>query len=910
MVKLLDSLNPAQVQAVTHKDGPIQIISVPGSGKTRVITYRIAHLINEYGISPETILAVTFTKKAAGEMANRLEGLISDDALTDLNLGTFHSICLKILRNEMDWYDPKMRGFDLVESWLPIRLVTDAMKEIVGVATFNPADVIRLISRAKNELYMPEALAASDGLPFSLEGLPLAKLCAIYSGYEKAKRKLRKLDFDDLLLEVYRMFKANDSIRQAYTSILDYYLIDEFQDTNGAQFEILRQLCDKDDGNIMVVGDDDQCHPPGVRIRLADGNEKRVEELSRDDYVRPWNRNAQKSTGKRKIQVASRPYHGSLFTMIVGKKSVPMTPNHRLLVRWANRRSKVCVTYLMWRANFGFRVGWCQLFNSEGVFHLGQRSRMEKADRVWILKVHASRTDASIHESIIAAKYGIPTITFEPPNGTRHYTKDSIRKVFAALSPHGENYQHGVSVLVDHNHYFQYPFYPFPHAHTGGNIRGTYFEVFACNLIPELMLVPLPDGQNTWQDIDAIHISEYKGPVYSLDVEKDHTYSANDVVVLNSVYSWRGAVPAYTINFTAYFPTATVIRMETNYRSCPEIIAVANNLISNNEDRLAKVAVADRSTPGHVLSTQVLDEGHEAAFICEKILERRAGGGEGSTAVLYRTNAQSRALEDRMVSLGIPYTVVGSLGFYGRKEIRDILSYLRLVEYDEDDAFRRVYNVPSRYLGKVFLREVEQMAGKSGCSLLKAATNATTSQFSKSYMKRNAAKLSDTIWALRDRRLGTSPNDMVRVTREWTGYDDYVSSSEVEESPDNSRIANLDELQSVAARFETLKKFLIFTETMQKTGVSNEDNKGCVELLTLHRAKGLEWNTVFIAGVSQRLLPHHLAESLEEERRLMYVGITRAEEWLYLCSLKSYQGRALEESQFLAEALQEEVDHA
>lgn len=622
MSKLLTTLNPAQLHAVKHKDGPIQVLSTAGSGKTRIVTRRIAHLIQECGIPPETILAVTFTKKAANEMSSRLDELIGGDSLEHLNIGTFHSACFKILRNEVDWYDPPMKGFRIVEGWQQIRLMRDAIEKNMKASPPLPAEMIKLISRAKNELITPESILESPIPPPFIGKLSHTTFAQAYSLYEEAKRSQHLYDFDDLLFEVYKMLRDNAGIRAAYSAILDYYLIDEFQDTNRAQFEILRFLCG-DDGNIMVVADDDQ-----------------------------------------------------------------------------------------------------------------------------------------------------------------------------------------------------------------------------------------------------------------------------------SIYSWRGAIPAYTIEFKDYFPSATVVRMETNYRSCPNIINLASTLIAHNKNRVEKVAVADRTDEGNITVVQSVTEMDEAEFVCKGIGEF----ADRDIAVLYRTNAQSRALEDRMVKAGIPYAIIGSLGFYNRKEVQDILAYLRVVEFDDDEALRRVINTPSRYLGKAFLAELAEIARANQCSLFKAISKGM-GKFSKPYMGVRAREFSNLIWSLKERRHDTSPADMIQAVRDVAQYDIHLLRNQVEGDPDNDRIQNLNELESAAMGFSALREFLTYAQSMQTKGSADSDgDDGKVQLLTLHRAKGLEWDTVFIVGVSERLLPHHRAESVEEERRLMYVGITRARERLYLSSLLTYQGKSVGPSSFLHEA--------
>ena len=615
---LLEGLSEPQIQAVTHKDGPIQVVSCAGSGKTRVITHRVAYLVSEYDTPPEEILAVTFTKKAATEMQTRLSALVSEPVAQALNVRTFHSACFKILRNEIDWYDPTMRGFNIITEYQQLRLMTDTIRNVFGKSTNNimPGEILRLMGLAKNNL---DGVGECDkyDIPPSL-----------WEAYDAAKRSQRLYDFDDLLVETWKMFDRNEWIRAAYSGVLRYYLVDEFQDTNKAQFEILRLLT-QDNPNIMVVGDDDQ-----------------------------------------------------------------------------------------------------------------------------------------------------------------------------------------------------------------------------------------------------------------------------------SIYSWRGAVPEYTIKFKELYPDAEQVYMETNYRSHRTIIDHANALIGHNTNRLWKRCVANSEEEGRIIYIPSVDERSESATICDEIQEITANCDDLSDiSILYRTNAQSRGFEDQCVKRGIPYTIVGSIGFYNRKEIKDIIAFLRVVEYDDDESLKRIINTPSRYLGKVFMEELAEIATINKCSLFKAISLGQGG-FSRPYMGMRSKEFSYIIWQLRERRQNNSPGQMVRYARDLFQYDLYVTRDEVESDPDNSRVQNLDELEAAAKDFSTLREFLEYVESMCSRAPANsdEDQTGKVQMLTLHRAKGLEWDVVFVVGASDGLLPHKRAESYEEERRLMYVGMTRARKRLYVSSLELYQGKALGPSGFLYEA--------
>ena len=613
-MSLLNNLNAPQQQAVLHVDGPIQVLSCAGSGKTRVVTRRIANLILNEGVDPATILAVTFTKKAATEMQERMAEWVSVQDAEDVFIGTFHSACYKILRNEVNWFDPHMDGFKIIEGYQQFRLIQDALK--VTNALRSPSEMLGWIGWNKNSLIDVER-ARSDSGPDDRISIDTWEM------YEAEKRKLRLYDFDDLLLETHRLFDDNEHIRAAYSGVLCYYLVDEFQDTNHTQFEILRLLT-SDNSNIMVVADDDQ-----------------------------------------------------------------------------------------------------------------------------------------------------------------------------------------------------------------------------------------------------------------------------------SIYSWRGAIPKYTIEFTKYYKDALVIRMETNYRSDKRIVSQANELIHKNVNRLPKGSVADSSNDGEIVVWDSENELFEARAVGDEIQELRDCQGITDIAVLYRTNAQSRSMEDDLVRRGIPYVIIGSMGFYHRKEIKDILAYLRVIEYDDDEAFKRIMNVPSRYLGKVFLSELEQIAESNGCCLYKALM---VGYFSKPYMKRNGLELASLIRRLKQRNEQYSPSELVRMVRDMTGYDSYISDNSIESDADNSRVANLDELAEAAKQFSTLREFLEYTEKMGAKATSDTDTEGKVQLLSLHRAKGLEWDTVAIIGVSQGILPHRRAENYEEERRLFYVGMTRAKRRLLVSALKSYMGKSVPRSEFVAEA--------
>ena len=387
-------------------------------------------------------------------------------------------------------------------------------------------------------------------------------------------RELKLIDFDDMLwMPLIRKWEIEQFPR---------VFVDELQDLNEAQIEMVLKAC-ADGGRVMGAGDDRQCHPPGVLVQLDSRGEKfaKIEDLVEgEDVVASWNRKTQQMVGGRQIRVCGRPFKGRLHRVRVSNREVPVTPNHKFLCRWSDRTVGTHVVYLMWRAGLGFRVGWCKLFTTSGkakIFHLAHRARMEKADRTWILKTFDDRTEAYLYESVIAARYGMPTLPFEPVHGAKHITEETIRRLFDEVSE--ENGERACRVLEDHGREFDLPLYPWPgegiHTRQG---RRTYFKAYASNLEPGLMSVPLPYGRNTWAGIVSVTVSDYAGPVYSLEVEEDHSYAADGVVVLNSIYQFRGASEGAMKNTVARLD-ALVLPLTTTYRCAKSIVEVARKYV-------------------------------------------------------------------------------------------------------------------------------------------------------------------------------------------------------------------------------------------------------------------------------------------------------------------------------------------
>ena len=617
-MNILAGLNPAQREAVEAIEGPVLVLAGPGSGKTRVLTHRVAYLVRECGIPPYNIMAVTFTNKAAGEMRTRLAELIGT-RLQKLTIGTFHAICVRILRREAEASGLR-RDFVIYDSSDQLSLVRQALKALnLDDKTYRPQAIHGAISRAKNELITSQNFRPQTYWQ-EIAG-------RVYKRYQELLAANNALDFDDLLMGAANLFREHPDVLDKYQRRYLYILVDEWQDTNTAQYELVRLLASKR-RNVFVVGDEDQ-----------------------------------------------------------------------------------------------------------------------------------------------------------------------------------------------------------------------------------------------------------------------------------SIYGWRGADFRNLRRFRSDFPEARLILLEKNYRSTQVILDVANAIIAPNVHRTPKKLYTDKGKGVPIVVHEAYNEVEEAQYVVETI-GRLVAQGEarpGDCAVMYRTNAQSRALEDAFVWAGMPYKLVGATRFYARAEIKDVLAYLRVIHNPADNvSLARILNVPRRGIGARTRAALESLAAQMGTSLygalqvLKKETEETegnsenrgkvlTARMRKPLLQ--FAELLDGLIAIRDK---VSVPELLDRMLEVTGYESYLRDG-TEEGED--RWSNVMELFTVAREYaalspdEALATFL--EEVSLVSDVDNLDESAdAPTLLTLHSAKGLEFPVVFIIGLEDGLLPHSRSfddvEQMEEERRLCYVGITRAKERVYL----------------------------
>ncbi len=641
--ELLQGLNPMQKEAVKTVDGPLLIMAGAGSGKTRVLTHRIAYLLGEKGVAPWNILAITFTNKAAKEMRERIFNLVGKDA-EDIWVSTFHSMCVRILRRDIDRIGFN-RSFSILDTTDQLTVIKNILKEKnLDSKKFDPRSILGSISSAKNELQTAADYSRDAFTPFE------KVVGEIYASYQDRLRKNHSLDFDDLIMMTINLFERVPEVLQYYQRKFQYIHVDEYQDTNHAQYKIVKLLAEQFK-NICVVGDSDQ-----------------------------------------------------------------------------------------------------------------------------------------------------------------------------------------------------------------------------------------------------------------------------------SIYRWRGADISNILSFEKDYDKAQVILLEQNYRSTQTILDAANAVITNNSNRKAKKLWTEngQGTPIHYF--RAASEQDEGYFVAGKLAEWKKEGVHqyGDVAILYRTNAQSRAMEEVLVKSNIPYKMVGGVKFYDRKEIKDILAYLRFIANPDDEiSFSRIINVPKRGVGAASVDKIINYSIMNDLSLSDTLEQidfvGLSGKITKAIgdfhaMAKNWQQMLDYL----------SVTELVEEVLDKTGYIQVLKDENTIESA--SRIENIEEFLTVTNAFEessedkSLVSFLTDLALVSDIDQADKEESQADEviLMTLHSAKGLEFPVVFLIGLEEGIFPHSRSlmdeEEMEEERRLAYVGITRAEKDLYITNAqtRTLYGRTSvnQESRFINEIPDELLDRA
>lgn len=616
-MSIYDTLNGKQREAVCHTEGPLLILAGAGSGKTRVLTHRIAYLMDEKGVNPWNILAITFTNKAAGEMRDRVDKLIGFGA-ESVWVSTFHSACVRILRRYIDrlGYDSNFTIYDTDDQKTIMKEICKRLN--IDTKVYKERSLLAQISHAKDELITPDEMELNAGGDYNQK-----KVAGVYREYQAVLRKNNALDFDDLIVKTVELFQNCGEVLEAYQERFRYIMVDEYQDTNTAQFKLISLLASKYE-NLCVVGDDDQ-----------------------------------------------------------------------------------------------------------------------------------------------------------------------------------------------------------------------------------------------------------------------------------SIYKFRGANIGNILGFERVFPSAKVIRLEQNYRSTKNILNAANEVIANNTERKPKTLWTENEEGEKIHFRQFLNGFEEAEYVVGEI---SSGKREGrfdykDCAILYRTNAQSRLFEEKCLMANIPYKIVGGVNFYARKEIKDLLSYLKTIDNGKDDlSVKRIINVPKRGIGQASINKVQDYADQMNITFYEALRVAEeVPSLGRAFSKIDG--FVTFIQSLKSKAETYTVRELLEEVIDLTGYVDELRTEDTEES--RSRIENIEELISKTVSYEeamqelnrpvTLSGFL--EEIALIADIDSVDpEQDYVLLMTLHSAKGLEFPRVFLAGMEDGMFPSYMSicsgdlSDLEEERRLCYVGITRAMEDLTLTS--------------------------
>ena len=1001
-------LNKEQYEGAVTVDGPVLILAGAGSGKTRVLTYRMAHMIEDLNIFPYKILAITFTNKAAKEMQERVQAIIGDKA-KDMWISTFHSTCVRILRREIEKLGYK-KNFTIYDGTDQKTLIKECIKILqINDKEITEQEIMGKISKAKDNMQSADSYYREHESNFREK-----KIAEVYKMYQKRLKENNALDFDDLICKTVELFKKDPETLEFYQRKFQYIMVDEYQDTNGAQYELVTLLAAKH-RNLCVVGDDDQCLVEGTLITTKDGT-KKIEDLKCGDNILVAAGNGE--TAILPItDISKKQYTNEVIKVrTVNGKVIKSTPNHLTFGKVALEEDKYYV-YLMYKNGLGYRIGQTSSIRSrenKNTSGLAVRLNGEQADKIWVIKVCDSKEDATYYEQYYAIKYGIPTVVFNARGRNIVLSQEKINKMFEEI-----NTVDAAERLMEE----EYLYKEYPHhlcnavirensvrkrvnisffagkksiqrglcshriglnssgeeerekfVSAGFNVRNgernTYrveteralydeAEEFTRNLaavedfeilrkaklstdksfmfmpmgsLREGMIIAVNNNGVIEEDrIVSIERELYSGFVYDLNIDNARNYIANDIVVHNCIYQWRGADIKNILGFEKDYPEAKVIKLEQNYRSKGNILNAANVVIVNNANRKSKVLRTEQELGSKIKIYRAFSDSDEGTFVANQIekIKREQNRQYKDFAILYRTNAQSRIFEESLRRAAIAYKIVGGTKFYDRKEIKDMLSYLKvLVNPSDSIALRRIINVPKRGIGDATIQKVLDFAESYELTLWDALSEVRTIP---TLTARNCAGIEKFMELMENLMMisETVPvSHLIETILEDTGYIRELEASKQIE--DKSRIENLKELVSDAVDFEKtyeaekrsgsadfdinktqLEAYLEKVSLVQDTDKleDEEDENGTVVLMTIHSAKGLEFPVVFMVGMENGIFPGQASfncdAEMEESRRLCYVGITRAKETLFMTSaeVRRVFGRtvAYPQSDFISE---------
>ena len=812
---LLAGLNDPQREAVTYGEGPLLILAGAGSGKTRVLTHRIAYLVATDAAKPNEILAITFTNKAAGEMRDRAELLVGR-RVRAMWVMTFHAACARMLRAHADklGYTRRFTIYDQADSRRLIKRCLDDLG--VDPKRFTPSSIHNQISDAKNKLRDADSYAQMVGSFFE------QTVADVYRAYERELHRANAMDFDDLLVRAVNVLELFQEVRDHYAGTFRHVLVDEYQDTNHVQYRWL-QLLAEERRNLMVVGDDAQCLVEGTMVTMADGSRRPIEEVGVGDEVLSGYGGGAFGRARVVRVYRSRRGDGVAITLRSGRRLVS-TPEH---THFAGRHVATSPTGVL-----------------AGAVHNARNPRLVP---------------------------GLRDISTSPVLISQERRGETEFRAFCTV-------ESGAGLR--------------PAAQMGADGGALAFTPAALVRPGELMF----DGDGGYDVVESVERVALDAAVYDLDIERTHNFIANGIVTHNSIYGFRGADIRNILEFEDAFPDAHVVKLEQNYRSTQTILDAANAVIRNNRGQKPKSLWTDLGDGDPIKVRELEDEHAEARYVTgevQRLLDE--GVSRAEVAVFYRTNAQSRVLQDTLVRGDIPYQVIGGTKFYDRAEIKDAIAYLITLTNPQDaGAFTRIVNSPRRGIGSTSLSKVLAYSNTTGISIWDSASEPEQVPGLGAPAVKALRRFMGTMHVLRERLESNPPlAALVKEVLQETGYLEALEAERTIEA--QGRLENLDELINVAAEYDVItaaepEREASLADFLQQIALLSDaddrsDDEGLVTLMTLHNAKGLEYPIVFMIGCEEGVFPHSRAldeGGLEEERRLCYVGITRAQRDLYL----------------------------
>ena len=973
---LLADLNPAQREAVLHVDGPLLVIAGAGSGKTRVLTHRVAHLIRAHGVRPNEILAITFTNKAAGEMRERLERMLGRQARAAWIL-TFHAACGRMLRRDAERLGYRST-FTIYDQADQIRVVRACLEDLgVDPKRFTPRGIHNQISNAKNQLIGPAEYMSRVASFYD------KTVAEVYERYQQRLIGSNAVDFDDMLMLTVEALERFPEVAAHWRHTFRYILVDEYQDTNHAQYRLL-QLLAGEHRNVFAVGDPDQCLVEGTLVTMADGSVRPIQHVFEGDEVLSCLGSGAFGRARVTNVHRSRRRAGISIATTSGRQIVS-TPEHMHFAGFKpGLTPQLHMTYLMWKRGVGYRVGTSRTYTDARTGALpGPSLRMngEHADATWVVSTHATDAEARAAEVLISARFGLPMLPFiARPSGRARNSLVGDQNLIDSIFEQLDTESAGRSLLRAQGLSFDHPHFSAATTTCGrrirrrltvslcGDARGagpqhrialTGYDREGRDALEEigLSLRPAYKGSTGWrhessfanfgrlvervEDIEAAldvsvrftaRLAAQKGPatkdrnslpfmpagsvrpgmvmfsddgefdtvesvdrisldrpVYDLDIERTHNFVANGIVTHNSVYGFRGADINNILDFERDFPGAHSVALEQNYRSTNAILGAANAVIENNRDRKPKHLFSELGRGEPVQVVEVEDEHTEARFVASEIARLVDDGWSASElAVFYRTNAQSRVLEDVLVRQQIPYQVIGGPRFYERAEIKDAIAYLSVLDNPSDAvSLLRITNRPRRGIGDTSLQRLVTHADVLGVSLFDAMADPEAAGVGTAAVK--AVRGFHTMMqSLQSASQELEIDELLETVLARSGTIEALEAERTIEA--RGRIENLEELVGVAQEFRGEREDPTLSAFLQEISlVSDQDGlageQSLVTLMTIHNAKGLEYRGVFLIGMEDGIFPHSRSiedNEIEEERRLAYVGMTRAMERLTL----------------------------